>query len=78
MTRAEAAPMAPAICCSTRSTSAASAMLAGAAPSDADGPRDLTPLRGRGLNAPQAFLGLRLNPNRLTQSLPQDGADQNL
>ena len=28
------------------------AMLAGAAPSDADGPRDLTPLRGRGLNAP--------------------------
>ena len=54
------------------------AMLAGAALSDADGPRDLTPLRGRGLNAPQAILGLRLNPNRLTQSLPQDGADQNL
>ena len=54
------------------------AILASAAPADADEPRDLSPMRGRGLEAPQGILGLPLNPNRLTQSLPQDGADQNL
>ncbi len=53
------------------------AMLAGAAPADI-APRDLTPLRGRGLDAPQGILGQRLNPNQLTQSVPPAGADQNL
>ncbi|WP_295042219.1 ubiquinol oxidase subunit II [uncultured Paracoccus sp.] len=41
-------------------------------------PRDLSPMRGRGLDAPQGILGQTLIPNRLTQSVPQDGADQNL
>lgn len=53
------------------------AMLASAAPKDT-APRDLSPLRGRGLDAPQGILGPRPNPNRLTQSEPQDGPDQNL
>ena len=46
------------------------AMLASAAPEGTE-PRDLTPLRGRGLDAPQGILGLRLNPNRLTRSTPE-------
>ncbi|MGN7868276.1 ubiquinol oxidase subunit II [Paracoccus sp. 22332] len=41
-------------------------------------PRDPSPLRGRGLDAPQGILGLGLIPNRLTQSVPQVGAEQNL
>lgn len=53
-------------------------MLAGAASPADDEPRDLSPVRGQGLAVPQGILGLRLNPNRLTQSVPQDGADQNL
>ncbi|WP_347137676.1 ubiquinol oxidase subunit II [Paracoccus sp. SSK6] len=52
-------------------------MLAGAAPSGA-APRDLSPMRGRGLAQPQGILGPRPDPSRLTQSVPQDGADQNL
>ncbi|MTE00398.1 ubiquinol oxidase subunit II [Paracoccus sp. YIM 132242] len=52
-------------------------MLASAAPSDS-APRELAPLRGRGLDAPQGILGLNLLPNRLTQSVPPRGADQNL
>lgn len=57
-------------------------MLASAAPAAA-GARDLTPLQGRGLQgrgltAPQGLFGRNLSPNLLTQSVPQDGADQNL
>ena len=52
-------------------------MLATTAPSDS-APRDLAPLHGRGLEAPQGILGLNLLPNRLTQSVPPAGADQNL
>lgn len=50
------------------------AMLASAPPADR-APRDLSPLRGRGLDAPQGILGRQ--PNQLTQSVPQ-GAGQNL
>ncbi|MCZ0960453.1 ubiquinol oxidase subunit II [Paracoccus benzoatiresistens] len=53
-------------------------MLAASAPSGVEEPRDLSPMRGRGLAAPQGFFSPHLNPNRLTQSLPQDGAEQNL
>ena len=52
-------------------------MLASAAPSDSK-PRDLSPMRGRGLDAPQSIWGRSLTPNRLTQSVPQGGTDQNL
>ena len=52
-------------------------MLASAPPVDS-APRDLTPLRGRGLDAPRGILGWNLIPNKLTQSVPPDGADQNL
>lgn len=53
------------------------AMLASAAPADS-APRDLSPLRGRGLDAPQGILGQNLIPNRMSRSVPQDGAEQNL
>ncbi len=52
-------------------------MLASTAPTDS-APRDLAPLRGRGLDAPRGILDLNLLPNRLTQSVPPGGADQNL
>jgi cytochrome o ubiquinol oxidase subunit II len=35
-------------------------------------------MRGQGLEAPQGILGRNLIPNRLTQSTPPSGADQNL
>lgn len=52
-------------------------MLASAAPADS-APRDMSPLRGRALEAPQGILGRNLLPNRMTQSAPPAGADQNL
>ena len=52
-------------------------MLASAAPAESE-LRDLSPLRGRALEAPQGILGRNLIPNRLTQSAPSAGVDQNL
>lgn len=52
-------------------------MLASAAPSGMAA-RDPSPMRGRGLAAPQGLLGSRAQPDMLTQSVPQDGTDQNL
>ena len=52
-------------------------MLASAAPAEST-PRDMSPLRGRALEAPQGILGRNLIPNRLTQTTPPAGADQNL
>lgn len=53
-------------------------MLASADQAERPARRDLTPMRGQGLEAPQGILGRNLIPNRLTQSTPPSGADQNL
>ncbi len=53
-------------------------MLASAGTTEPAAPRDLSPIRGRGLDAPQGIFGRQPVPGQLTQSVPQDGADQNL
>lgn len=53
------------------------AMLASAAP-PVKAPRDLSPMRGRGLAAPQGILGQRPDPDVLTRTVPRDDAEQNL
>ena len=53
-------------------------MLASADQAERPARRDLTPMRGQGLEAPQGILGRNLIPNRLTQTTPPAGADQNL
>ena len=50
-------------------------------PAPQAGPRDASPLRGRGLAQPSRvrdWLAPHLNPNRLTRAAPQPGAGQNL
>ena len=53
-------------------------MLAYADRGDRPAPRDLTPMRGQGLQPPQGILGRNLIPNQVTQAAPPAGADQNL